>query len=44
VDEGKIRTIIRRQVKLSNIEGVRQGCQEVLGGKEGIGKFIINID
>ena len=44
VDEGKIKTIIGRQVRLSDIEGVRQGCQEVLDGKGDMGKFVIDID
>ncbi|TVY36950.1 2-methylene-furan-3-one reductase [Lachnellula occidentalis] len=44
VDEGKIKPIVGRQVMLSDVEGVRQGCQAVLDGKGGIGKFVINID
>jgi len=44
VDEGKIKPIIGRQAKLSDLEGVRNGCQEILDGKGGIGKFVIDID
>jgi hypothetical protein len=44
VDEGNIKPIIGRQVRLSDVEGVRKGCQEVLDGKGGIGKFDINMD
>lgn len=44
VDEGRIRPVVGRQVVLSDVEGVRRGCQEVLDGKGGVGKFVINID
>lgn len=44
VDEGKLKPIIGRRAKLSDIEGVRAGCQEVLDGKGGIGKFVIDME
>jgi NADPH:quinone reductase-like Zn-dependent oxidoreductase len=44
VNEGKIKPIVGRQTKLSDILEVRKGCQEVLDGKGGIGKFVIDID
>jgi hypothetical protein len=44
VVEGKIKTIVGRQAKLSDLDGVRAGCQELLEGKGGVGKFVIDID
>lgn len=44
VDEGKIKPIVGTTVKLSDIEGVRKGCQQIYDGKGGIGKFVIEID
>jgi NADPH:quinone reductase-like Zn-dependent oxidoreductase len=44
VGEGKIKTVVGRTVKLSDIEGVRKGCQEVYDGKGTVGKFVIEID
>jgi hypothetical protein len=44
VDEGKVKTVIGRQAKFSDIDSVRKGCQEVLDGKGGLGKFVIDID
>ncbi|MCJ1253287.1 hypothetical protein MMC24_001098 [Lignoscripta atroalba] len=43
-EEGKIRTVVGRTVKLSDLQSVREGCQEVNSGKGGIGKFVIEID
>jgi NADPH:quinone reductase-like Zn-dependent oxidoreductase len=44
VGEGKIKTVVGRTAKLSDIEGVRKGCQEVYDGKGTVGKFVIEID
>jgi len=44
VDEGKLRPVVGRTAKLSDIEGVRSGCQQIYDGKGGIGKFVIEID
>lgn len=43
VDDGKIKPVIGKHAKLSDLEGVREGCQEVYDGKGGIGKFVIDI-
>jgi NADPH:quinone reductase-like Zn-dependent oxidoreductase len=44
VDDGKVKPIIGMQVKLSDLEGVRKGCQQIYDGKGGVGKFVIDID
>ncbi|KUJ22467.1 GroES-like protein, partial [Mollisia scopiformis] len=41
VEEGKVMPIVGARAKLSNIEDVRNGCQQILEGKGGIGKFVI---
>ncbi|CZR50780.1 related to oxidoreductase [Phialocephala subalpina] len=44
VDEGKVRPVVGQRAKLSDIEGMRNGCQQILDGKGGVGKFVIEID
>ena len=44
VDEGKVRPVVGERVKLSDVEGVRRGCQQIYDGKGGVGKFVIDID
>jgi NADPH:quinone reductase-like Zn-dependent oxidoreductase len=44
VEEGKVKPIVGSVVKLSDIEGVRKGCQQILDGKGGVGKFVVEID
>jgi NADPH:quinone reductase-like Zn-dependent oxidoreductase len=44
VDERKIKPVVGMQVKLSDIEGVRRGCQQIFDAKGGVGKFVIEID
>jgi len=43
VKEGKLMPVVGRTAKLSDIEEVRKGCQEVYDGKGGVGKFVIEI-
>lgn len=43
VKEGKVTPLVGRTAKFSDIEGVRKGCQEVMDGKGGIGKFVIEM-
>jgi NADPH:quinone reductase-like Zn-dependent oxidoreductase len=43
VAEGKVKPVVGRTAKLSDIEGVRKGCQEVFDAKGGVGKFVIEI-
>jgi NADPH:quinone reductase-like Zn-dependent oxidoreductase len=43
VEEGKITPLVGRTAKLSDIDGVRKGCQEVFDGKGGVGKFVIEV-
>jgi len=44
VDSGKLKPVIGMTAKLSDIEQVRKGCQQVFDGKGGIGKFVVEID
>jgi NADPH:quinone reductase-like Zn-dependent oxidoreductase len=44
VQEGKIKPVVGRTAKFSDIDTVRNGCQEVYDGKGGIGKFVIEMD
>jgi NADPH:quinone reductase-like Zn-dependent oxidoreductase len=44
VQEGKIKPVVGRTAKFSDIDAVRKGCQEVYDGKGGIGKFVIEMD
>jgi len=44
VEEGKLKPIVGSVVKLSDLEGVRKGCQQCLEGKGGVGKFVVEID
>ena len=44
VEEGKVRPVVGEIVKLRDIEAVRKGCQQILDGKGGIGKFVVEID
>jgi hypothetical protein len=39
-----LKPIVGSVVKLSDIEGVRKGCQQLLDGKGGVGKFVVEID
>lgn len=44
IEEGKLKAIVGRKTKLSDIEGVRAGCQQIYDAKGGVGKFVIEID
>lgn len=44
VEEGKVKVIVGEVVKMSDIRGVRRGCEQILVGKGGVGKFVIEID
>ena len=44
VQQGKIKPVVGRTAKFSDIDAVRKGCQEVYDGKGGIGKFVIEMD
>ncbi|CZS98347.1 related to oxidoreductase [Rhynchosporium agropyri] len=44
VDEGKMKPIVGSTAKLSDLEAVKNGCQQIMEGKGGVGKFVIEID
>ncbi|EON65854.1 hypothetical protein W97_05096 [Coniosporium apollinis CBS 100218] len=43
LDQGKVVPVVCRVSSLTDLQGVRDGCQEVLAAKGGIGKFVIEI-
>lgn len=43
VEEGKLRAVVGRTVRLSDVEGVRDACGQVFEGKGGIGKTVIEV-
>lgn len=43
VEEGKLKPVVGRTAKMENIEDVRSGCQQILDGKGGVGKFVIEV-
>ncbi|KAF4635187.1 hypothetical protein G7Y89_g2917 [Cudoniella acicularis] len=44
VVEGKLKPIVGRQAKFSDVEQVKEGCQQIFDAKGGIGKFVVEID
>jgi len=44
MEEGKLSPVVGRMVKLNDLQGVIQGCEEVLSGKGGVGKFVIEVE
>ncbi|KAI5776731.1 chaperonin 10-like protein, partial [Geopyxis carbonaria] len=43
VVEGRVRSVVGRTARLGDVEGVKEGCAEVFGGKGGVGKFVIEV-
>lgn len=43
LDQGKVVPVVGRVSSLTDLQGVRDGCQEVFAAKGGIGKFVIEI-
>lgn len=41
VEEGKVKAVVGKSVKLSDLEGVRECVRQVIAGKGGVGKFVI---
>lgn len=44
VEEGRLKVIVGSTVKLEDIRGIREGCQKILDGKGGVGKFVVEVD
>ncbi|KAL2072559.1 hypothetical protein VTL71DRAFT_11902 [Oculimacula yallundae] len=44
VEEGKMKPIVGSTAKLSDLDGVKNGCQQIMEGKGGVGKFVIEMD
>ncbi len=43
-EEKKIRPVVGRVAKLSDLQGIRDVCTAIKSGKGGVGKFVIEID
>jgi NADPH:quinone reductase-like Zn-dependent oxidoreductase len=43
VDSGKVKPVVGRTARLEDLKDVIEGCEEVLRGKGGLGKFVIEI-
>ncbi|TVY82449.1 Reticulon-4-interacting protein [Lachnellula suecica] len=43
IEEGKLKPVVGRVTGLENLKEIREGCEEVLSGKGGTGKFVIKI-
>lgn len=44
VEEGKVRTVVGRQVHYRDLEDVRSACQVVFDARGGVGKSVILFD
>ena len=44
VEEGKLRPVVGRTAKLSELETIRKACGDIFKGKGGLGKFVIEMD
>lgn len=44
IEEGKLKPIVGRTARLSDIKEVRAGCQQILEAKGGVGKFVVEIE
>jgi NADPH:quinone reductase-like Zn-dependent oxidoreductase len=44
VEEGKVKPVVGSVVKMEDIRGVREGCQRILEGKGGVGKFVVEVE
>ena len=43
VEEGKIRAIVGRTAKLSELQEIRDACTAIKAGKGGVGKFVVDV-
>jgi len=43
IGEGKVKPIIGRTASFTDIQAVREGCQQIYDGKGGVGKFVIEL-
>lgn len=43
VERGELKPIVGDVVGLEDLEGVRRGCQRVMDGKGGVGKFVVEV-
>jgi NADPH:quinone reductase-like Zn-dependent oxidoreductase len=41
VDEGKLKPVVGRSVKLEDIEELREVCTQIASGKGGLGKTVV---
>lgn len=43
IEEGKVRAVVGRMAKLSDLQDVKNGCEQIVSRKGGVGKFVIEI-
>ena len=43
LEEGKVRSVVGKVVKLSDLQGIKDACTQIASGKGGIGKVIVKI-
>lgn len=43
VEDGKLRAVVGRTVRLDDVDGVRDACGQVYEGRGGIGKTVIEV-
>jgi len=44
VEEGKVKSVIGRTMKMSDLEAVKECAEMVYAAKGGVGKFIIEVE
>ena len=43
VERGEVNPVVGEVVQLEDIEGLRKGCKQILDGKGGVGKFVVQV-
>jgi hypothetical protein len=43
VEEGELRAVVGKVLKLENIEDLRETCVQMMSGKGGLGKVVVAI-
>ena len=43
VEDGKIKPVVGKVLKFSNLEGIKEECMRIMKGKGGVGKVVIEI-
>jgi len=43
VEEGKVKAVVGKVLKFTNLEGMKDECTRIMNGKGGVGKVVIEI-